>query len=153
MQANRPRTVGTPSRIIDGREGKYRPPAGTKRAPGRATPSRNGGGRAAPTNGHINRKRTGKIYNSAIEVDPGPPAIITEEGADLPGHTLTACNRKLRSVYRYHIHCNDGTHLTGGITDDNLWQNRWRRISNLKPRFYDAPKGKAGIRFVTLLTE
>ena len=69
-----------------------------------------------------------------------------------------------RSVHRYNI-CgrssdlvtstdhNDGTHLTGVISDDALWQTRWRRISNHTPRFYDAPKGKAGRHFVTILTE
>ena len=73
--------------------------------------------------------------------------------ADLQGHQLTQCDLKLRSVYGDYVHRNDGTHLTGGINDDALWQTRWRRISNLTPRFYDAPKGKAGRRFVILLTE
>ena len=27
-----------------------------------------------------------------------------------------ACNQKLRLVYRDHVHCNDGTHLTGEYT-------------------------------------
>ena len=94
----------------------------------------------------------GKTYNPASEADPGPPQITTEEGADLPGHNLTECDHKLCTDYGDHIHCNDGTHLTGVITDDALWQTRWHRISNLTLRFYGAPKGKAGRRFMTILT-
>ena len=83
----------------------------------------------------------------------GPPQITTEAGADVQGHRLTPCDIKLWSVYGNHVHRNDGTHLTGGIYDDALWQTRWRRISNLTLRFYDAPKSKSGRRFVTLLTK
>ena len=83
----------------------------------------------------------------------GPSQISTGAGADLQGHQLTQCDLKLRSVYGDYVHRNDGTHLPGGIADDALWQTRWRQISNLTPRFYDAPKGKAGRRFVILLTE
>ena len=101
----------------------------------------------------IIREKSGRIYNPTSETMQGPPHITTEAGADLQGHRLTPCDIKLRSVYGNHVHRNDGTHLTGGIYDDALWQTRWRRISNLTLRFYDAPKGKAGQRFVILLTE
>ena len=102
---------------------------------------------------HIVREKSGKIYNPASKTMQGPPYITTEARADLQGHRLTPCNLNLRSVYGDHVHPNDGTHLAGGISDDALWQTRWRRISNLTPRFYDAPKGKAGRHFVILLTE
>ena len=92
----------------------------------------------------------GRLVSTTVQ---GPPQISTEAGADLQGHQLTQCDLKLRSVYGDCVHHNNGTHLTGGIADDALWQTRWRRISNLSPRFYDAPKGKAGRRFVILLTE
>ena len=95
----------------------------------------------------------GKMYNPDSEAEPGPTQITIEEGANLPGYTLTGCDHKLRTVYGYHIHRNDGTHLTGDIADDALWKTRCSIISNLTPRFYDAPKGKAGRRFVTILTE
>ena len=95
----------------------------------------------------------GKIYNPALDADPGPPQITTEEGSDLPGHTLTECDHKLRTVYGDHIHRNDGMPLTGGIDDDAIWQTWWHRISNLTPRFCNATNGKAGRSFVTILTE
>ena len=43
--------------------------------------------------------------------------------------------------------------LDGEVADDALWQTWWRQISNLTPRFYDAPNGNAGRCFATLLTE
>ena len=71
---------------------------------------------------HIVREKSGRIYNPASETMQGPPQISTEAGADLQGHRLTPCDHKLRSVYGDHVHRNDGTHLTGGISDDALWQ-------------------------------
>ena len=76
-----------------------------------------------------------------------------EKGANLLDHKITACDHKLCTVYVDHIHHNVGTHLTGVIANDSLWQKRWKRIINLAPRLYDAPKGKAGLRFVRLFTE
>ena len=104
-------------------------------------------------NCHITRKKLGKIYNPASESMTAPPQITTEEGANLPGHTLTRCNHKLRTVYGDHIHHNDVTHLTGGIAEDALWKTWWLIISNLTPRFYYAPKGKVVRLFVKILTE
>ena len=94
---------------------------GTEQIPKNPTPTRRSAGGAEQTNGHITRKKMGKIYNPALDADPGPPQITTEEGSDLPGHTLTECDHKLRTVYGDHIHRNDGKHLTGGIADDALW--------------------------------
>ena len=152
-QATRPRKAGIPSQVKEGRVGTLQPTVRTERAPRRAANARNGCGRSAQKNDHITRKKAGKAYNPALEADPGPPLVTTEEGADLQGHTLTVCSRKLRLVSKDHVHCNNGTHLTGGIANDALWQTRWSRISNLTLRFYDALKGKAGRRFVTLLTK
>ena len=153
VKANRPWTGRAPGHRKACKEGTEQPIAGTEQAPRRDTPTRNGGRRAVQDNVHINRKRAGKIYNPALEADPGPPPITTEAGSDLPGHTLTSCNHKLCLVYKYHIHSNDGTHLTGGIADNVLCQTWWRLISNPTPIFYKDSKGKASQHFVTLLTE
>ena len=99
------------------------------------------------------REVDSRTENPALEADPGPPRVTTEERADLPGHTLTACNQKMRLFYKDHVQSNNGTHLTGGISNNTLWQTRWRKISNLTLRFYDATKVKAGRHFVTLLTK
>ena len=107
--ANCPWTAGTPIHSKEGREVIDQTPAATEHAPGKATPASKGDERAAQTNGHIIRKKSGKTYNPALLVDPSPPPFTTEEGADLPGHTLTAYDRKPSSVYRYQVHCNDYT--------------------------------------------
>ena len=69
---------------------------------------------------HIVREKSGRIYNPASEMMKGPPQISIEAGADLQGRELTPCDHKLRSVYGDHVHRNDGTHLTGGISDEAL---------------------------------
>ena len=153
VQATIPRKAGIPIQGKDVRVGTPLPSAGKERVPRRSTNTSNSGVRAVQSNDHITRKKSGKAYNPALEVDPGPPPISTEDVANLPGHTLTACEQKLCLVYGDHIHRNNGTHLTGGIADNALWQTICHRISNLIPMLYDAPNVKAGRRFVTLLTE
>ena len=44
-----------------------------------------------------------------------------------------------------------GTHLDGGVTTDALWQRRWRRMVQLPTTRYQAPGGKVGRRFLTIL--
>ena len=105
------------------------------------------------TGGHIKTPgpETGQHQTTTGRADHQAPPI--EEGSNPLGHTLTECDHKLRSVYRDRVHCNDGKHLTGGFTDDALWHTQWRRVRNLTPSLHDTLKGKAGRRFVTLLTE
>ena len=79
--------------------------------------------KAAQKNGHISRKKAGKTYNPDLEADPGPHPVTIEEGTDVLGHTLTSWDCKLNLFYGDHAHQNDATHLTGGITDDALWQS------------------------------
>ena len=52
------------------------------------------------------------------------------------------------SIYGDHLQCNDITHLDGGVTDDAVWHNCWRRIRNLPTKWYDTPQGCTGRRFV-----
>ena len=129
-----------------GKEGPNQTKAGTARAPG-------GGGRAFQTNRHVNQKSSGRAYNSSLETNPCPTPIKIEAGVEIPGHTLTVSDRKLRSVYGYHIHCNDDTSSPWRVADYSIWHTQWRLVSNLTTRFYDTPKGKADRRFFTLLTE
>jgi hypothetical protein len=76
-----------------------------------------------------------------------------ETGADLPEYHITSADRKLAAVFGDHIHNNDGTHLSGGIADDHLWQRRWRKLVAHSPARYEAPKGKVGKRFISLLAD
>ena len=77
--------------------------------------------------------------------------MVGEVGADLPGVEPTAADYKIGGVYGDHPHQNDGTHLDGGVADDKLWQERWKRIVQLTPTHYIVPKGPVGRRFITTL--
>jgi hypothetical protein len=48
-------------------------------------------------------------------------SYVTPAG-DLPGVTISEAELKLMKVYGDHIHQNDGTHLDGGMKDDDAWQ-------------------------------
>ena len=45
-----------------------------------------------------------------------------------------------------------GTHLTGGIFDDGLWQTRYVKLLGIPTRCYFLPNGSVGKRFINLLT-
>ena len=70
---------------------------------------------------------------------------------DLPDATISEADRKLLEVYGAYIHQNDGTHLDGGIKDDAIWQEYWRKLATLPPQRYDVPSGPIGRRFVRIL--
>ncbi len=72
---------------------------------------------------------------------------------DLPDATISEADRKLLEVYGDYIHQNDGTHLDGGIKDDAIWQEYWRKLATLPPQRYDVPSGPIGRRFVRILTK
>jgi hypothetical protein len=76
---------------------------------------------------------------------------VNNQFGDLPGVEMTAADKILHKVYGDHVHQNDGTHLDGGISDDKIWQERWRKISQQPCLRYDAPNGAVGKRFVTML--
>ena len=59
----------------------------------------------------------------------------------------------MRAVYGDCVHQNDGTHLDGGIRDDAIWQERWKKIVGLPPQRYNAPNGKVGRLFVKEVAE
>ena len=84
------------------------------------------------------------------EVAPGP-VITQDEGADLPGYTVTAADRLLDAALGDHVHDNAGIHLDGGVATDALWQRRWRRMAQIATTRYQAPPGKVGRRFLTIL--
>ena len=42
---------------------------------------------------------------------------------------------------------NDGTHLTGGFTNDAVWKSCWRRIAAQSASWYSTHPGKVGRRF------
>ena len=73
---------------------------------------------------------------------------MTEDGADLPDYTCTKADGLLDTIYGDHPHDNDGTHLSGGVESDRIWQRRWLRACQLKTTHYDVPSKRVGRRFV-----
>ena len=72
---------------------------------------------------------------------------------NLPGQAATNTDRKLLGVYGDFVHQNDGTHLDGGIEDDRIWQERWKKLVVLPTKRYDAPRGGVGRQFVEGLAD
>jgi hypothetical protein len=58
----------------------------------------------------------------------------------------------MNEVYGDHVHHNPGKHLTGGVTNDSVWQDYWRHLVIYQSSNYDVPKGKVGKQFLALLT-
>jgi hypothetical protein len=56
-------------------------------------------------------------------------------------------------VYGDHIHQNPGAHLTGGVAEDAIWQEHWRRLISYPSTAYDVPSGAVGKRFVEKVAE
>ena len=90
-------------------------------------------------------------------VNPGDEKKEVEEPSqltgDTPGHVPTEVDLKLKEVYGDYLHQNDGTHLDGGIQDDAVWQERWKKLVGLPAQRYQAPGGAVGRRFVRNLTQ
>jgi hypothetical protein len=81
-----------------------------------------------------------------------PPPTDVEIG-DLPDYIMSEADQKMNDVYEGdHVHQNPGQHLTGGVADDSVWQDYWRRLVIYQSSNYNVPKGKVGKRFLALLT-
>ena len=70
---------------------------------------------------------------------------------DLPEFTPEVVHLLLQGVYGYFPHHNDGSHLEGGIADDDLCQLRWRRIAAQSASWYATPSGAVGRLFTAIL--
>ena len=75
------------------------------------------------------------------------------ENADLDGYLPTEADAHLDKIFNDHVHQNNGSHLHGDVADDDAWQRRWKTIVQVTPRRYNAPKGRVGRRFVSLLAQ
>ena len=73
--------------------------------------------------------------------------------ADLEGYQPSLADQKLDEAYGDHHHQNSGSHLHGGINDDAVWQLRHKRIISARPSRYQVPSGRAGRRFISMLTK
>ena len=67
-------------------------------------------------------------------------------------NTVLPKDLKLQEVYGNYVHQNPGTHLTRGIVEDAVWQDRWTLLVALPTFKYNCPGGAIGKDFVTLMT-
>ena len=58
-----------------------------------------------------------------------------------------------QEVYGDFLHHNNGTHLTGGVLDEAIWQICWRQLDAQSDIWYSTHPGKVGRRFTTVLAE
>ena len=58
---------------------------------------------------------------------------------------------KIQAVFGDHPHLDTVKDQSGGVKDDELWQERWNQLILLTPRYYHLPSGKVGRRFANLL--
>ena len=76
-----------------------------------------------------------------------------EEVTELQGFTPMRAHLLLQEFYGGFLHHNDGTHLTGGVPGDTVWQSCWRQIAAQSAIWYSTPPGKVGRRFTSVLDE
>ena len=68
-------------------------------------------------------------------------------------HRDDDANTKIKAVYGDIIRQNDGTDIDGGVSDDQEWQSRWRKIIGLPTQHYTVPKGHIGRLFIQKLAD
>ena len=74
-----------------------------------------------------------------------------EENKDLPDFTPERAHMLLWEVYGYFPYNNYGSHLDAGVTDDAIWQCRWRGLAAQSASWHATPSGAVGCRFTEIL--
>ena len=93
------------------------------------------------------------------DASAGGPTTEGADDADVDGERdldeqgLRLADTLLVGVYGDSLHRNGGTHLHGGIGDDEEWQRMHRAVCAHPHRMYEPPKGKVGLRFVSQLAK
>eukprot|EP00957_Ditylum_brightwellii_P204671 15340358-Ditylum_brightwellii.AAC.1 len=82
-----------------------------------------------------------------------PAESIFTDDPLLLDNQLMAADRLLISVYGDTIHDNDGSHMSGRIVDNKLWQQYWTDLTALPIQYYDVLSGSVGRRFLFMLVE
>ena len=67
---------------------------------------------------------------------------MMEQQADMPDYVVTKADRRLGKAYGDHPRSNAGTHFSGGVDQDKLWQGRWLETMQLATTTYTVPKGQ-----------
>ena len=90
-----------------------------------------------------------------MTTEPEEKEVVTgdSEGdaGGLPNYVPTGGDRRIQVVYRDWVHSKYRSHLSGDIADDQEWNTRWENLVVVTTRWYDAPIGRVGRRFVHAL--
>jgi hypothetical protein len=89
--------------------------------------------------------------NGMLEQDKEQAA--EQEIGDLPDIKLSDADRMMDKVYGDHVHQNPGTHLSGDIPDDGMWQDYWQWLIVFPSQTCNAPLGAVGGCFIKMLAE
>ena len=101
----------------------------------------------------------GKEKDRAVTTPLLLPKQIPAERSDRVGETNRWIKRttpeefRIQEVYGGWVHSNPGTHLHGGIRDNENCQGWWRDLAVIPSQRYDTPSGKVGQHFVVALVE
>ena len=79
--------------------------------------------------------------------------VDAETLLDLEREELSECHQKLLDIFGDTLHGNGGEHLSGGVANDQHWQNLHHRVISHPHRLYNPPKGRVGKRFIRLLVK
>jgi hypothetical protein len=92
-----------------------------------------------------------RLYNETNNIGPWDAGYrVMEE--DTRMQNLTRADELLMGVYGDTIHLNDGTHMSGGIADDHVWQRRWLKVVSVDLKLWAPPaKHAIGKKFVNML--
>ncbi len=129
------------------RTGSPRTNASINETNGRASASSN-----SDDNNNLTQEETEVELNGQSQPSPTQQnEEETSESADPPDDTW---EDKISSKFDGEIiHQNDGTHLSGGIADDAIWQGWWRRLLVLPAKYYKIHVSKETKRLDELLEQ
>jgi len=120
--------------------------------PSSSSPSSEAANEDTPSSSQDDQNENASVPpDSGNQQPPTSPNNITENG-DLPGAIISPANHQLDLVYGDHIHENPGFHLNGGIADDRMWQEFYKRLIPLPPSHYNVPRAGVGKDFFNTLS-
>ena len=109
-----------------------------------------------PQRGEIDEAETrlAEITPTRDETEPGngtpeqdKETAAEQEIGDLPDIELSDADRLMDKVYGDHVHQNPGTHLSGDIPDDEMWQRLLAMANSLPIPNIGCPLGSGRMQF------
>ena len=73
-----------------------------------------------------------------------PPTAAPPNHVEIPPKSLSPTMAKMHTVFGDHPCLDTGEDQSGGVEDDEVWQEQWRQLIVLTPQYYHLPSGKVG---------